>query len=318
MYLLVVVLLAGGVFLLLEKGKKTVRQSPEKKPRTAAVETAQRAPSRSAAVKTDGRVTAEKQVLKEEPGEADKQPPVQKKYTTHPVAPPVGKAAEAPLGSGTVAIIIDDMGKSTAEVRELMAIGVPLTFAVIPGLGQAEQVARVAHGSGYQVMLHIPMEPKDYPRKRLESNGLLLAQDNAAIEGRMAGYLRQVPHAVGANNHMGSRFTEDREKMRTVLGVLKGKGLFFVDSMTTSGSVGIPLSRELGVRTVSRNVFIDNSDNVPAIKAQLGTLARMAAKRGSAVGICHPHRATIRALAEELPALQSRGIRFVYVSHLVR
>lgn len=317
-YLLVVVLLAGGVFLLLEKGTKTVRQAPEKKPRTVAVEKGRGAPSRSAAEKPDSRVPAEKQTRQAEPGEPVKQPPVQKKYTSHPVSPPVAKGPEAPLGSGTVAIIIDDMGKSTAEVRELMAIGVPLTFAVIPGLGQSEQVARAAHGGGCQVLLHIPMEPKDYPRKRLESNGLLLAYDSAAIEERVAGYLRQVPHAVGANNHMGSRFTEDREKMRTVLGVLKRKGLFFVDSLTTSGSVGVPLSRELGLKSAARNVFIDNSDDVNAIKAQLGTLARMAAKRGSAVGICHPHRATIRALAEELPLLQSRGIRFVYVSHLVR
>lgn len=317
-YLLVVLLLAGGVLLLLEKNKKTVSRAPEKKPGTVAVEKRHEPPSRPAAAKPGVHVPTETPAEKEKPAEPLKQPPVQKRYTAHPVAPPDVKTPDAIVGSGTVAIIIDDMGKSTAELRELMAIGVPLTFAVIPGLGQAEQVAQAAYGRGYQVLLHIPMEPKDYPRKRLETNGLLLSQQRAEIEDRMAGYMGQVPHAVGANNHMGSRFTEDRERMRAVLGVLKGKGMFFVDSLTTSGSVGISLSRELGVRTAGRNVFIDNSNDVTAIKAQLGTLARLAAKKGSAVGICHPHRATLQALAEELPVLRSRGVRFVYVSQLVR
>lgn len=318
MYLLVALLLAGGVLLLLEKFKKTVSHVPEKKPPIVAGKKRVGPPSRPALPKPDVTAPTEKPAEKGKPAETAKLPPVHRRFTSQTVAPPAVRKPEAPVGRGTVAIIIDDMGTSTAEVRELMAIGVPLTFAVIPGLRQSEQVAQAANSGGYQVLLHLPMEPKDYPRRRLEANGLLLSQDNAEIEDRMAGYLRHVPHAVGANNHMGSRFTEDRERMREVLGVLKGKGLFFVDSLTTAGSVGIPLSHEMGVRSVARNVFIDNSTDVNAIKAQLGTLARLAAKKGSAVGICHPHRSTIQALVEELPVLKSRGVHFVYVSKLVR
>lgn len=318
MYLLVVLLLAGGVLMMLEKPRKPVSHAPDRKLPVAAAKKRPAPPPRPAAEKPDLAVPSEKLADKELPAEKPKLPPIHQKYTSHQVAPPLARTPETPVRSGTVAIIIDDMGKSTAEVRELMSIGVPLTFAVIPGLGKSEQVAQAASGKGFQVLLHIPMEPKDYPRKRLEANGLLLSQDSAEIEEKMDGYLRQVPHAVGANNHMGSRYTEDRERMGKVLGVLKGKGLFFVDSMTTSGSVGVALSREMGVRAAARNVFIDNSDDVAAIKAQLGVLAGLAARKGSAVGICHPHRATIRALSEELPRLQSRGVRFVYVSKLVR
>lgn len=317
-YLLVALLLAGGVLLLLEKFKKPAVHAPERKPPIVAGKKRAVSPPRPAVPKPGVPEPTAKPAEKGKPVETVKLLPVHKRYTSQPVATPAEKKPEAPVGRGAVAIIIDDMGTSTSEVRELMAIGVPLTFAVIPGLRQSEQVAQAANSGGYQVLLHVPMEPKDYPRRRLEANGLLLSQDNAEIQDRMAGYLRQVPHAVGANNHMGSRFTEDRERMREVLGVLKGRGLFFVDSLTTSGSVGIPLSREMGVRSVARNVFIDNSTDVNTIKAQLWTLARLAAKKGSAVGICHPHRATIQALEEELPVLKGRGVHFVYVSKLAR
>lgn len=200
-----------------------------------------------------------------------------------------------------------------------MNIGVPLTFSVIPGLRQAREVAMAAHGNGYEVMLHIPMEPQDYPRRRLEDNGLLLAYDNNEIESRVRGFMNVIPHAIGANNHMGSRFTEDRGKMSIVLKVLKEHGMFFVDSMTTPKSVGLSLSREMGLRATARTApFLDNSADVAAVKQQLASLAKLAVNRGSAVGICHPHPATIRALAEHLPVMRKDGIRFVYVSKLAR
>jgi polysaccharide deacetylase 2 family uncharacterized protein YibQ len=222
-------------------------------------------------------------------------------------------------GSAVVAIIIDDMGSSVSEVRALMNIGVPLTFSVIPGLHQSREVATVAHNNGYEVMVHIPMEPQDYPQRRLESNGLLLSYGDNEIKSRMRGFANVIPYAIGANNHMGSRFTEDREKMGVVLSVLKENGMFFIDSMTTPKSVGLALSREMGLRTTARTApFLDNSEEVSAIKVQLASLTKLAVKKGSAVGICHPHRGTILALTQELPIMRQQGIRFVYASTLVK
>ena len=164
----------------------------------------------------------------------------------------------------------------------------------------------------------MPMEPKDYPQRRLEKNGLLMTDSDDEINKQVNEYLRVIPYAVGANNHMGSRFTENEPKMQDVLQILKGRGLFFIDSVTTPHSVGLKLAREMGVKTAARNVFLDNVQDVAAIRKQIQQLARLAVKRGSAIGICHPHRATIQALAEELPVLQKAGIKFVYASELVR
>jgi polysaccharide deacetylase 2 family uncharacterized protein YibQ len=210
------------------------------------------------------------------------------------------------------------MGNSLDEANALIAINIPLTFSVIPGLPKSRSVAETAHGRGVQVMVHIPMEPRGYERKPFEKNGLLLSMSDPEIVRHLDGYFRAVPYAVGANNHMGSRFTEDRVKMRLVLGVLKEKGLFFIDSKTTPLSVGDKLSRELGIATASRNVFLDNEQNVSAIRKQLTVAAESARKNGNAVAICHPHRTTIQALAETMPELKKSGITFVYASEIVR
>lgn len=228
------------------------------------------------------------------------------------------KRKKKPVAHGTVAIIIDDMGSSEKEAQSLMAIGVPLTFAVIPGLPKALQVDRLAAERGYQVMMHIPMEPKGYPQQRLESNGLLLSQTDEEISQSVSGYFRQVPHAAGANNHMGSRFTEDEQKMRLVMNQLKAHGLFYIDSRTTPESKGLQLARSMEIDAAGRNVFLDNTQESGAIKAQLEQLAALARKKGSAIGICHPHKSTIQALTEYLPRLQQEGITFVPAGELVR
>ena len=242
----------------------------------------------------------------------------QQPYTSAMAPLPPRHPRKRAAGPGTVAIIVDDMGTSIGEVNELMAIRLPLTFSIIPGLAKVKGVAQAAHAGGYQVMIHIPMEPQGYPQQRMEQSGLLLAQSDGEIQKRLNGFLQAVPYARGANNHMGSRFTEDRGKMETVLGFLKGKGLFFIDSRTTPRSVGNSLARGMGLETASRNVFIDNVQDVGAIREQLEQLAAMARRKGGAIGICHPHKATIQALVTAMPELQRSGITFVYAADLVR
>ncbi len=79
----------------------------------------------------------------------------------------------------------------------------------------------------------MPMEPQGYPEKKLEKNGLLPSDSNEQLTAKVRAYLQDVPYAVGANNHMGSRFTEHEEKMQTVLQLLKGQDMFFIDSRTS-------------------------------------------------------------------------------------
>src|SRR6266545_4108021 len=102
--------------------------------------------------------------------------------------------------------------------------------------------------------------------------------------------------------------------MAVALKVLKGKDMFFIDSKTSPVSIGESLAREMGIRAASRNVFLDNEQEVDAIKTQIQKLADMARKNGKAIGICHPHKTTLQALAESLPGLKAEGITFAYAS----
>ncbi len=233
-----------------------------------------------------------------------------------PSAPAAPGAARD--GAASLAIIIDDMGSSLQEARALKDIGLPVTFAIIPGLRQSREVARFAAESGIETMLHIPMQSKGWPARRLEANGLLVEMGDGEVRRQIDGYLALVPGAVGANNHMGSEYTEHEDRMRVVLESLKQHDMFFVDSVTSPATVGINTARSLGVRSGRRNVFLDNEQDDAYIRGQLGQAVRYARKHGAAIAICHPHPVTLATLAEELPKLGKQGVRLVFASKLVQ
>ncbi|MDO9309096.1 MAG: divergent polysaccharide deacetylase family protein, partial [Deltaproteobacteria bacterium] len=84
-------------------------------------------------------------------------------------------------GTALLAIVIDDMGSSMSEARSLAAIGVPLTFSVIPGLPRYREVASFAASSGIDTMIHLPMQSKEWPGRRLDSYGLLVSMGDGEL-----------------------------------------------------------------------------------------------------------------------------------------
>lgn len=246
------------------------------------------------------------------------QPAPERHSSVPPALPPEAEVPAGSSGRALLAIIIDDMGSSLQEARALKKIGVPLDFAIIPGLRYCREVAGFAAESGIETMIHMPMQSKGWPERRLEENGLLVAMEDQEIRQRLEEYLKQVPGAVGANNHMGSEFTERADRMRVVMEMLKGSGMFFVDSVTSPASAGGKVAREAGIRSSRRQVFLDNEQNEAYIAGQLQQAVRLARKQGAAIAIGHPHPATLAALSTHLPRLAEQGVTLVPVSRIVR
>jgi polysaccharide deacetylase 2 family uncharacterized protein YibQ len=98
---------------------------------------------------------------------------------------------------------------------------------------------------------------------------------------------------------------------------LNTRGLFFLDSRTTSKTKAYKVAQELHVPSAQRNVFLDNIQNPRAIRAQLNRLTELARLRGGAIGIAHPHEVTLQVLRREIPKLSEKGIELVPVSQLV-
>ena len=216
-----------------------------------------------------------------------------------------------------VAIIVDDLGADLVMMQDFLDLQLNLTAAVLPNVPHARAVAELAHAAGREVLLHVPMEPRDYPAVNPGEQALMVDLPTAEVQKRLRSYLQTVPWVVGANNHMGSRFTESREGMQGVLKILKDQGLFFVDSRTSANSVAIAEAVEMEIAHAERDLFLDNDINEEAIRRQIRKLIGIAKEQGSAIGICHPHLETYAALKKEAPGFTAAGVSLVAVSALI-
>lgn len=216
-----------------------------------------------------------------------------------------------------VAIIMDDLGRNLSRARRLLDLDLAVTFSILPGEPHAARTAALAHDRQREVLIHIPMEPQGYPAMDPGDDALLVHHSAAEIRRRFAGYVESVPFAVGGNNHMGSRYTEHAPGMAVVLDIMDKNRLFFVDSRTSGGSVGYRMALDSGMASASRDVFLDNVQQVGLIRDQIDKLISLARRRGEAVGICHPYPETLEALRLEAERLSGGEVELVPVSQLL-
>ena len=161
------------------------------------------------------------------------------------------------------------------------------------------------------------MEPRGYPEVDPGIGALLTEMTDMELVEALRKNLDSLPYIKGVNNHMGSKFCENEEKLRLVMRELKNRGLFFVDSRTTSGTQAYRVAQEEEVLSAERNVFLDNIQSPQAVRRQLKRLIQLAKLKGEAIGIAHPHEVTLKVLKEDVPKLSSKGIELVPVSQLV-
>jgi polysaccharide deacetylase 2 family uncharacterized protein YibQ len=240
-----------------------------------------------------------------------------------PAANPAGKkplpAAAAhpsrPAAKGKIAVILDDAGYQNALLKTFLEFPGKLTISVLPGLPGSAEAARMISRARKQMMLHLPMEPSHGENPGPEA--ILTSLDDAAILRLTAKHLDSLPGISGVNNHMGSRATENQRVMRLVLGLLKERGLYFIDSRTTAHSAGPRTARELGLRCRERSVFLDNEQDEASIRKYFEAGKAIAADRGWAIMIGHVWCARLAALLPRLyEAARAEGYEFVFVSEL--
>lgn len=204
-----------------------------------------------------------------------------------------------------VAIIIDDMGYHHDVGKGMLALDLNLTFSFLPHAPFTRELEEEAYQSGKAILLHLPLEPRSSEWDPGQG-ALYLEDDQQTHEQILDTNLLQVPHATGVNNHMGSRYTEDDSAMTALMEMLKKRQLYFIDSYTTSETLGYQKAREGGLPTARRQVFLDNVQDAQAICDQIEKLVTIAALKGIAIGIGHPHPETLEALSTCAPALLSK------------
>jgi polysaccharide deacetylase 2 family uncharacterized protein YibQ len=258
------------------------------------------------------RKRSEKPVIK------PRKPAVIKPLPPKPAVKPGPAVAVKPGSAGRIAIVLDDWGYNRSHCKFLQSVDIPLGVAILPGLDFSKDVLACADAAGKDPMLHLPVEPHNPKEIYPGGQTLLVSMPQKEARAGLIKMLDDFKGIHGVNNHTGSKGTEDRALMTTVLSEIKRRGLFFVDSVTSERSVCQEAAAALKMKIGRRNVFLDNRNERAYIERQFATAARIAKKDGAALVIGHDRELTLKIVREQAEKLKAMGFEFLPIKEYIR
>lgn len=214
-------------------------------------------------------------------------------------------------------IIIDDLGNNYELGHDVINFPAPVTLAILPQTGFAEQLAILAHKNNKEVILHLPLQSIG---NHTQTPGTLeLHMTRPEFLKQLKINIESVPHISGINNHMGSLLTQHPGHMNWLMTELSRlNNLYFIDSYTSKKSVAAKIATQYKIPNLTRDVFLDPDYTHATLRDQFNLFISIIKRKGHAIAIAHPHRNTLRFIKENLNKLNKHGIKLVPVSTLIK
>jgi len=214
-------------------------------------------------------------------------------------------------------VVIDDAGLAMEETQQYLDIPIPMTIAVLPHLKDTSKVSRaVRQHKDKDLILHQPMEAYDAtqdPGPGVIRNTTPPSQVAAILDWNLS----SVRGAIGMNNHMGSRVTENPELIEAVLSYCKARGLLFLDSKTAYNSVVPWVAEQEHVHLEQRDSFLDIQHDRAYIRKMWSQAVGKARDNGYVIVIGHAWSPeTAAALRDSYQTLLNQGYTFHKLSEL--
>ncbi len=214
-------------------------------------------------------------------------------------------------------LVIDDAGLDVAETRQFLEIPVPMTIAVLPHLKKTREVCAEIHRHvDKELILHQPMEAYDATKKT--GHGAIYDRTNPVDVAKILDRsFASVGGAIGMNNHMGSRVTENEVLMAEVLRYCHAHGLYFLDSKTSYNSVVPRVAGREHVHLEERDVFLDIQHDRESVRRAWGNTVAKARENGYVIAIGHIwSKETAAAIRDSYQTLINQGYSFHLLSEL--
>lgn len=217
--------------------------------------------------------------------------------------PALARAMSAASERPKLAMIMDDLGYRERESYAALELPAALTLAILPHTRHSEALATGAAAFGHEVMLHLPMQATN--GKYMGVGGLSLDMSADEVSRLVSAGFASVPGARGFNNHMGSALSQSSTAMAAVMQQGREYADYYIDSLTHAQSVGAQVARMMGLKSATRDIFIDDAADQLSVPERIESLVARQ-RKVPLVAICHPRPETIDTLQRRWSWLEER------------
>jgi len=217
-----------------------------------------------------------------------------------------------------IAFIVTDLDRSPLKLyRAFLKSPVLFSIALRPDKPEAVRIGKEVRQESHEVLLHLPMEPKGYPRVDPGKDAILLDLSRIEIEERITRCLSAIGPVQGVVSRLGSAALNDPDVMRAVLDELKRRDLPFIDSHPSGPSMVEEIGEETGARTLTVGASLDDDKGTAAsVRARIKEITATAVQRGSLIVMVRPSALVLDVLESELPRIKAQGVELVPISRV--
>jgi len=217
-----------------------------------------------------------------------------------------------------IAFIVTDLDRSPLKLyRAFLKSPVLFSIALRPDKPEAVRIGKEVRQENHEVLLHLPMEPKGYPRVDPGKDAILLDLSRIEIEERITRCLSAIGPVQGVVSRLGSAALNDPDVMRAVLDELKRRDLPFIDSHPSGPSMVEEIGEETGARTLTVGASLDDDKGTAAsVRARIKEITAAAVQRGSLIVMVRPSALVLDVLESELPRIKAQGVELVPISQV--
>jgi len=215
-----------------------------------------------------------------------------------------------------VGLLLAGVGLNVADSEQAIRM-LPggVTLAISPYAVISDKLLSEARLAEHEYLISIPMEPQSFPLNDPGNHALMIRNAPEKNADRLNWALSRISGYVGATGALGlmrgERFASVSEQMNPVLEQLAHRGLLYVDPRPGAKPVPSVWQRDV-------DVVIDDQPDAASIDAKLAELDKIAAEKGSALGLAGAVRpVTTERLATWANQLPSKDLALAPVSALV-
>ena len=215
-------------------------------------------------------------------------------------------------GKPMVSLVVGGLGLNAVTTRAAIErLPAEVTLSFVPYAEGLQAWIDMARAQGHEVMIELPMEPTGYPDNDPGPYTLLSSGGADDVEAKLDWLLGRAVGYFGVTNYLGDRFATSDEGMGAMLGVLRQRGVAFLDDGSMRRKPG-------AFARASADRIIDEQQSPAAIMGQLNALEAAAKTRGAALGTGFSYPVTVEAAARWTAGLEARGLQLAPASAMTR
>jgi len=230
-------------------------------------------------------------------------------------------AATAAAASGRLSIVLFGLGDDARRVVDVMRRPLPFAVAIPAGQPWSAAAFHAARERQREVVLHLPLEPLNYPQVDPGPGAILVTMGRSKIESTVRHDLDEAGGGVAAvANLMGSLATQDQTVMTAVYDVLRERRAPFLHMTPAAGSVCRSLASQMGVVYQEPDVVLDAETlhAGKALDARWKDLLDRTRRHGQAIVMLRATDAALAWLPGALSPKRLGSVEIVPLTSLVR